>query len=298
MQHDSDKLKTYAVVAEAIRFLQAHAGRQPDLDTLAAHVGLSAFHLQRVFSQWAGISPKRFLQYLTKEHARRCLLASRGVLDAALSAGLSGPGRLHDLMVSCEAVTPGQLGARGEGLVVRYGFTATPLGEVLAGVTPRGICHLRFVEAGERDAAVAALRREWPLAAFQRDDAAVTRLGRRLFDRFAEPEPLSVLLKGTNFQIKVWEALLQVPPGAVISYGDLAGLVGNPRAHRAAGTAMAQNRIAVLIPCHRVIRESGDTGLYHWGTERKRALLVWEQAGDVPGSAPQGAARSVQGGGR
>lgn len=298
MQHDSDKLKTYALVAEAIRFLQAHAGRQPDLETIAAHVGLSAFHLQRVFSQWAGISPKRFLQYLTKEHARRCLLASRGVLDAALSCGLSGPGRLHDLMVSCEAVTPGQLGARGEGLEVRYGFTVTPLGEMLAGITPRGICHLRFVEAGERDAAVAALRREWPLAAFRRDDAAVTRLGRQLFDRFAEREPLSVLLKGTNFQIKVWEALLQVPAGAVISYTDLAGLVGNPRAYRAAGTAMAQNRIAVLIPCHRVIRESGDTGLYHWGTERKRALLVWEQANEVSGSAAQGAAGRVQGGAR
>ena len=295
MQHDSDKLKTYAVVAEAIRFLQAHAGRQPDLEAIAAHVGLSAFHLQRVFSQWAGISPKRFLQYLTKEHARRCLLASRGVLDAALSSGLSGPGRLHDLMVSCEAVSPGQLGARGEGLVVRYGFTVTPLGEILAGMTPRGVCHLRFVEAGERDAAVAALRQEWPLADFKRDDAAVTRLGHRLFDRFAEPEPLSVLLKGTNFQIKVWEALLQVAPGAVISYGDLAGLVGNPRAHRAAGTAMAQNRIAVLIPCHRVIRESGDTGQYHWGTERKRALLVWEQAHDLSAPAPQTAATSVQG---
>jgi AraC family transcriptional regulator of adaptative response/methylated-DNA-[protein]-cysteine methyltransferase len=298
MQHNSDKLKTYAVVAEAIRFLQAHAGRQPDLDTLAAHVGLSAFHLQRVFSQWAGISPKRFLQYLTKEHARRCLLASRDVLGAALASGLSGPGRLHDLMVSCEAVTPGQLGARGEGLVIRYGFTATPLGEILAGLTPRGVCHLRFVEAGEQAGAEAALRQEWPLAAFERDDAAVTRLGRQLFDRFAEPEPLSVLLKGTNFQIKVWEALLRVPAGTVISYGDLAGLVGNPRAHRAAGTAMAQNRIAVLIPCHRVIRESGDTGQYHWGTERKRALLMWEQANGGSGPAPQMVATGVQGGGR
>ena len=285
MPQPPDNLKTYRVVAEAIRFLHDRAGRQPDLDAVAAHVGLSTFHLQRVFSRWAGISPKRFLQYLTKEHARHCLLQSRDVLGAALASGLSGPGRLHDLIVSCEAVTPGQLGARGEGLDIDYGFAPTPLGEILAGLTPRGVCHLRFVESGAHAEAEAALRQEWPLAAFRRDDSAVNRLGRRLFDRLAEPAPLSVLLKGTNFQIKVWEALLRVPAAAVVSYGDLAELAGHPGAHRAVGTAMAQNRIAVLIPCHRVIRESGETGQYRWGAERKRALLVWEEANSLPVSA-------------
>lgn len=287
MPEQPDNLKNYRSVAAAIRFLQAHAGCQPELDAVAAHVGLSAFHLQRVFSQWAGISPKRFLQYLTKEHARRCLLQSRDVLGAALDSGLSGPGRLHDLLISCEAVTPGQLGARGEGLSIDFGFAPTPLGEILAGLTPRGVCHLRFVETGGQADAQAQLRREWPLAALRRDDAAAAGLARRLFDRFAEPAPLSVLLKGTNYQIKVWEALLRVPAGALISYGDLAALSGHRKAHRAAGTAMAQNRIAVLIPCHRVIRASGDIGQYRWSPERKRALLVWEQAVGQPATAGQ-----------
>jgi AraC family transcriptional regulator of adaptative response/methylated-DNA-[protein]-cysteine methyltransferase len=291
MSEQPDNLKNYAIVAEAIRFLRQQAGRQPDLDTLAAHVGLSAFHLQRVFSQWAGISPKRFLQYLTKEHARRCLRQSRDVLGAALASGLSGPGRLHDLMVSCEAVTPGQLGAGGEGLSIRFGFAATPLGEILAGVTPRGVCHLRFVETGARTAAEVALRREWPRASLRRDDGVVIGLGRRLFDRLAEPQPLSVLLKGTNYQVKVWEALLQVPAGAVISYGNLAVMAGHPGAHRAVGSAMAQNRIAVLIPCHRVIRESGDIGQYRWGTERKCALLLREAADAPPVSPAQSVAK-------
>lgn len=277
MPEQADSLKTYAIVAEAIRFLQQNAGRQPGLDALAAHTGLSAFHLQRVFSQWAGISPKRFLQFLTKEHARRSLLRSRDVLGAALASGLSGPGRLHDLMISCEAVTPGQVGAGGEGLTIRFGFAPTPLGEIVAGLTPRGVCHLRFVEPGMQSAAQAELRLEWPQAVFRRDDSEVTVLAQRLFGRLEEPKSLSVLLKGTNYQIKVWEALLQVPFGSVIAYGDLAGLSGHPKAHRAAGTAMAQNRIAVLIPCHRVIRESGEIGQYRWGSERKRALLAWEE---------------------
>jgi AraC family transcriptional regulator, regulatory protein of adaptative response / methylated-DNA-[protein]-cysteine methyltransferase len=274
-----DSLKTYAIIAEAIRFLQANAGRQPGLEAVAAHVGLSVFHLQRVFSQWAGISPKRFLQFLTKEHARRCLLESRDVLDAALACGLSGPGRLHDLMIHCDAVTPGQVGARGEGLNIEYGFAPTPLGEIIAGLSARGICHLRFVEPGARGTASAALRLEWPRAAFRRHDEGVIHLAARLFGRLEEPQPLSLLLKGTNYQIKVWEALLQVPCGSVVSYGGLAALAGQPGAQRAAGTAMAQNRIAVLIPCHRVIRESGEIGQYRWGAERKQALLAWESAG-------------------
>jgi AraC family transcriptional regulator of adaptative response/methylated-DNA-[protein]-cysteine methyltransferase len=273
-----DSLKTYTTVAAAIRFLRANADRQPGLDELAAHVGLSPFHLQRLFSRWAGISPKRFVQYLTKEHARRSLLQSRDVLAASLAAGLSGAGRLHDLMISCEAVTPGQLGAGGEGLTIHHGFAATPLGEIAAGLTPRGVCHLRFVDADGPAAATAALRRDWPRAVFIRDDAGVAGLADRLFGAAGALKPLSLLLKGTNFQLKVWEALLHVPPGSVIAYSDLAALAGSPRACRAVGTAMARNPIAVLIPCHRVIRENGEFGQYRWGSERKGALLAWEQA--------------------
>lgn len=288
MSDDNEKLDDYARVAEAIAFLRRYAERQPDLDVLAAHVGLSRFHLQRLFTRWAGISPKRFLQYLTKEHARHSLRQSRDLLQASLAAGLSGPGRLHDLMVHCDAVTPGELGAGGEGVVIRFGFAATPLGLIIAGLTARGVCHLQFVEAGMPSAAETALQLEWPNAVLQRDDAAAAALAVRLFEPLSSPQPLSVLLKGTNFQIKVWEALLQVPPGALISYGDLAALTGNPRAHRAVGTAMARNTIAVLIPCHRVIRESGDIGLYRWGETRKRALLVREAASRAAGATSHG----------
>lgn len=275
--------RTYETVAEAIRFVRGHARRQPALDEIARQVGLSPQHLQRVFSEWAGISPKRFLQFLTKEHAKALLRASRDVLSTAVEAGLSGPGRLHDLMVSCEALTPGEVGALGEGLVIRFGFAATPLGRIIAGVTPRGVCHLRFVsDEGE---ATAALRAEWPRADFVADDAAAARLADGLFGTLMVAKPLSVLLRGTNFQIKVWEALMRVPPGQVVSYGDLAACVGSPRAQRSVGTALAGNAIAVLVPCHRVIRESGEVGEYRWGPERKAALIAWEGARQYPENA-------------
>ena len=268
----------YETVAAAIRFVRSHAGAQPSLEEIAQHVGLSAFHLQRVFSEWAGISPKRFLQFLTKENAKRLLRESRDVMSAAIESGLSGPGRLHDLMVGCEALTPGQIGALGDGLVIRYGFAASPFGAFIVGTTARGICHLRFVEAGQAQAAQAELQREWPHARFDRDDEAAHRLAAHLFDPFNEPKPLNLLLRGTNFQIKVWEALLRIPPGHALSYGNLAAMAVMPKAHRAVGTAMAHNPIAVLIPCHRVIRESGEAGLYRWGSDRKHAIISWEQS--------------------
>ena len=268
----------YDTVAAAIRFVRNHAGAQPSLEDIALHVGLSASHLQRVFSEWAGISPKRFLQFLTKERAKTLLRESRDVMSAAIESGLSGPGRLHDLMVSCEALTPGEIGALGEGLVIRYGFAASPFGAFIVGATARGICHLRFVEAGEMDAARAALQSEWPHAEWGRDDAMAQQLSANLFSSFRQPKPLSVLLRGTNFQIKVWEALLRIPAGHVLSYSDLATMAALPNAQRAVGNAMARNTIAVLIPCHRVIRESGETGMYRWGAERKRAIIGWEQS--------------------
>ena len=268
----------YETVAAAIRFVRSHAGAQPSLDDIASHVGLSATHLQRVFSEWAGISPKRFLQFLTKEHAKALLRESRDVMSAALESGLSGPGRLHDLMVNCEALTPGQIGALGEGLLIRYGFAASPFGAFIVGTTARGICHLRFVEAGETHTAQANLQNEWPHAILKRDDEMAQQLATDLFSPFSQSKPLNLLLRGTNFQIKVWEALLRIPPGHAFSYSDLATMAALPKAQRAVGTAMAHNNIALLIPCHRVIRENGETGLYRWGEERKRAMIGWEQS--------------------
>lgn len=276
MQNPAARMQAYDTVAEAIRFVVRHARQQPSLEEIARHVGLSPPHLQRVFSAWAGVSPKRFLQFLTKEHARTLLRQSRDVLSTAVEAGLSGPGRLHDLMVTCEALTPGQVGALGEGLLIRFGLAPTPLGRVIAGITPRGVCHLRFV-ADEQDA-VAELQAEWPKAGFVRDDAAVSVLARQLFGALGKGGSLSVLLRGTNFQIKVWEALLRLPPGYVLSYRDVAKLAHAPNAQRAVGTALSRNPVAFLVPCHRVIRELGEAGEYRWGAERKLALLAWEGA--------------------
>lgn len=276
MPQDSARIKTYETVAEAIRFVRTHSREQPSLDVIAQHVKLSPHHLQRVFSAWAGISPKRFLQFLTKEHAKQLLRQSRDVLGAAVASGLSGPGRLHDLMVTCEALTPGEVGALGEGLTIQFGFAPSPLGEIIAGLTPRGVCHLHFVERGEESLAARELHDEWPNAVFARHDARVRDLVEKMFGARADAKPLSVLLSGTNFQIKVWEALLRIPAGQLVSYRDLATQSGAPLAARAVGSAIALNRIAVLVPCHRVIREGGEIGQYRWGGERKIALIAWE----------------------
>lgn len=265
----------YAVVARAIAFIRANAGRQPELAEIAAAAKLSEFHLQRLFSAWAGLSPKRFLQYLTKEHARRALQDSAGVLDAALDAGLSGPGRLHDLMVSCEALTPGEIRARGDGVDMRHGFAATPLGDALFGWTPRGLCHLAFCD-DDRPARLAVLREAWPAARFHGDEEGARLLAARVFPATPTPGKLHLLLRGTNFQIKVWEALLKIPPASLVSYGQLAARLGRPTAARAVGSAVAANAIAYLIPCHRVIREDGESSNYRWGVERKLALRAWE----------------------
>ena len=265
----------YAAVARAIAFLRANARRQPALAEVAAAAQLSEYQLQRVFSAWAGISPKRFLQYLTKEHALAMLRGSANVLDAALDAGLSGPGRLHDLTVSCEALTPGEIRSGGAGVELRHGLAATPLGDALFGWTPRGICHLAFCD-GAAEAGLAALRSAWPAAKFVRDTPGAAALAARVFPTAPQAGRLHLLLRGTNFQIKVWEALLRIPPASLVSYGQLAGHLAMPGAARAVGSAVAANRIAWLIPCHRVIRDDGESGNYRWGAERKLALRVWE----------------------
>lgn len=261
----------YDIVAASIRYLRAHARAQPGLGDIAAAVGLSEFHLQRVFSEWAGISPKRFLQHLSKEYARAALQESADVLTASLAAGLSGPSRLHDLMVTCEAMTPAEVRAGGAGLEIRCGDAETPFGNAQIGWTERGLCHLEFCPPGTGN-----LRAAWPQARLQLDPAGATQLAREIFPLRSAAGRLHLLLRGSNFQLKVWEALLRIPPGHLASYSQLSRLAGVPRAQRAVGSALAANVIAYLIPCHRVIRETGVIGEYRWGSERKQALIAWE----------------------
>jgi AraC family transcriptional regulator of adaptative response/methylated-DNA-[protein]-cysteine methyltransferase len=272
--------RDYARVERAIQFLEENHARQPSLDEIAASVNLSEYHFQRLFTRWVGISPKRFLQFLTKEHAKELLEKSRDVLEVAYETGLSGPGRLHDLFVACEAVTPGEFKNRGEGLTIAYGLHPTPFGECLLAVTERGICHLAFVQPDVRLQALDVLKSRWNSARLTKDVAGTRPVVNQVFAWYTgQPaSPLQLYLSGTNFQIKVWEALLRIPAGVVISYEDMAAHIGMPRASRAVSNAVAQNPIPVIIPCHRVIRKAGDLGGYHYGTARKKALLGWEAA--------------------
>lgn len=276
-ENNSADNRHYEIVAKAIHYLRLETRQQPSLEELARHVGLSPYHLQRIFSQWAGISPKRFLQFLTRQHAKDLLRQSLSVLETTLETGLSSPGRLHDLIVQCDAVTPGEYGAQGEGLQIRWGWADSLLGPMIAGLTHRGVCFLHFA-VDKRDSAQQQLQEAWPLAKFVRDDGAVQQLAENLFDAFGQRRPLNVLLKGTNFQIKVWEALLSIPAGKVATYADVAYYCQKPGAQRAVGTAIAKNPVGVLIPCHRVIRAGGEVGDYRWGADRKVALLAWESA--------------------
>ncbi len=273
-------------VAAAIRFLEAHANDQPGLEALARAAGLSPGHFQRLFKRWAGVSPKRFLQYLTAEHAKDLLRDSNSVLDTSFEVGLSGPGRLHDLFVSVEAVTPGEYKAMGDGLEIRWGLHDTPFGRCLLATTPRGICHLSF-PAGDKEA-LERLRRDWGRARLVEEAVATREVIETVL--MAAPQspdrPLSLLLKGTNFQIKIWNALLRIPHGRAVSYGDLGAYVGAPRAHRAVGSAVGANPIAWLIPCHRVLRKDGRIGGYRWGTTRKRAMIGLEATHPLQVSSP------------
>jgi AraC family transcriptional regulator of adaptative response/methylated-DNA-[protein]-cysteine methyltransferase len=266
----------YTLIERAIRYIEANASRQPELDEIAASVGLSAYHFQRVFTRWVGISPKRFLQYISKENARQMLKDSGDILDVSHATGLSGPGRLHDLLVHTEAATPGDLKRRGEGLVIRYGFHPSPFGECLLALTPRGICYLGFVQT-DRRAALEILRSDWPNATLTESPDDTAAYIPALFHISQHPEkPLALHLAGTNFQIKVWEALLKIVPGQVSTYQRIAAEIGYPQAARAVGNAIAHNKIAWLIPCHRVIRKQGEFGNYRYGLPRKKAMLVWE----------------------
>jgi len=265
-------------IADAIAFLQQHYRRQPSLDEAAAAVGLSPYHFQRLFRRWAGVSPKRFLQYLTIEHARAALDEGRSLLETSYDAGLSGPGRLHDLFVTFDAVTPGQYKARGAGLSIDYGFIPTPFGEGFVAQTERGVCGLAFVDAGGRAGVLDDYHSRFPGARFRPAQTAADRTGRLIFRPRQPPQRLILDLRASNFQIKVWEALLRIVPGTLASYGDVAAAIGQPEAMRAVASAVARNPVSYLIPCHRVIRRSGAFGDYRWGTARKKTIVAWEAA--------------------
>ncbi|HEY8508728.1 MAG TPA: methylated-DNA--[protein]-cysteine S-methyltransferase [Steroidobacteraceae bacterium] len=266
----------YELIEAAIHYLERNFRRQPELAEVARHIGYSEAHFQRLFRRWAGISPKRFLQYVTAEHARRLLSDSRSVLDVSYDVGLSGGGRLHDLMINVVAATPGEIKSGGLGLRIRYGFHPTPFGEAMLAMTDRGLCSLAFVQDGDRNEAVHELRARWPNAHLEEDAAASAHVAHQIFGD--APGEITLFLKGTNFQIRVWEALLRVPPCHAVTYEDIARTIGRPTAVRAVGAAIGQNPIAYLIPCHRVLRKSGVFGEYHWGSARKKALIAWECA--------------------
>lgn len=270
----------YALVAQAIRYLGQNFQEQPRLDDLAEMLHVSPFHLQRVFSRWAGISPKRFLQFLTVDYAKSRLAAAQSVLDATYDAGLSSPGRLHDLFVTLEAVTPGEYKNQGEGLTIHVGRHNTPFGECLLATTPRGIVALNFLDPDHTwEEAFGELQKSWAAATIILDDTLTAPLAQRIFSSQGEQlSPLRILVKGTNFQVKVWDALLRIPHGAVCTYADIARTIQNPNAVRAVGSAVGANSIAYLIPCHRVIRQGGLVSDYRWGATRKRAIIGWEAA--------------------
>ncbi len=264
----------YARVASAIAYLTQHRDEQPSLDRLATSVGLSPFHFQRTFRKYAGVTPKQFLAALTLESAKALLSRDASVTDAALDVGLSGPSRLHDHFVSIEAMSPGEYKSGGAGLRVTYGFAQTPFGTMLVATTTRGIAMLEFLEpAGAFDPRDTTLAN----AHFERDDRVAERLAPKLFGG-GTGDPIRVHVRGTNFQLRVWNALLHVPEGAVRTYGQLAASMGEPDSARAVGNALARNPVALLIPCHRVIASTGIVGNYKWGSARKRALLAWEVA--------------------
>jgi AraC family transcriptional regulator of adaptative response/methylated-DNA-[protein]-cysteine methyltransferase len=267
----------YETVASAIRFIRSNVRQQPTLEEIAQAVHMSPFHLQRVFSEWAGLSPKRFLQFLTKEHAKASLLRSRTVLAVADDIGMSSSSRLHDLMVTSEAMTPGEVQSAGDGLRIGFGIGDSPFGAVCLAWTSRGICHFAFLDQSLQDHE-ASLRQAWPRARFDLDNTQAQGWLDKIFEATPGRRPIHLVLRGTNFQIKVWEALIRTHPGDVLSYSQMAERIAHPRAHRAVGAALSLNDIGYLIPCHRVIQESGEIGQYRWRVERKIAMQAWEQA--------------------
>ena len=278
----ADGQRDYDRVASAIRFIAAHRLEQPPLEDVADAMGLSPFHAQRLFTRWAGVSPKRFLGLLTVEHAKTLLRSAESVMGAAYEVGLSGGSRLHDLFVTLEAITPGEYKAGGADLVLRWGVHETPFGPALLVASDRGLSRLSFLDGKRLDPALAEAEADWPLSRFIEDASITAPYARAAFGPRAAGTTLRVLAKGTPFQVQVWRALMRLAAGTAVTYGDLAAELGHPGAGRAVGRACGANRIATLIPCHRVIRGTGVLGGYHWGLERKQALLAWESARRLP----------------
>lgn len=265
----------YGRIAKAIAFIRQHHRKQPNLSTVAQHVNLSEYHFQRLFIKWAGISLKRFLQYLTLEYAKLRIAETQSLLELTAESGLSSPGRLHDLFVTLEAMSPSEYRAGGTELQIRYGVHETPFGHCLIALTTRGVCNVHFVDNANEKTALQQLQLDWPSAKMTPDPAATGEVCDRIFNT-PHSSPLTLHIKGTNFQIQVWQALLRIPFGGLTTYQGLATSIGKPTAARAIGNAVGRNPVAYLIPCHRIIRGSGEMGGYRWGCDRKAAILGWE----------------------
>lgn len=270
--------RDYELVRQNLEYLREHWRDQPSLDLLADRNGLSAAHLQRLFMRWAGLSPKAFVQALTIDSARKLLRDSASVLEASYEVGLSGPGRLHDLFVTHEGMTPGAYKARGKGLTIRFGFHDCPFGKVLLMMTDQGICGLAFADSGEEEVSFQDMRNRWPEAAYVEDPEATASQVARIFNpaEWKAEQPLRIVFIGSEFETRVWQTLLKVPLGQATTYSDIAGHIGNAKASRAVGTAVGRNPISFVVPCHRVLGKSGGLCGYHWGLTRKQAILGWE----------------------
>lgn len=276
----SQQADDYKKIERAIQFIENNFKSQPNLDEIAGSVHLSKYHFTRLFKRWAGIGPVQFLQYVTLGYTKKKLATSKSLLDTSLESGLSGPSRLHDLFVTFDAMTPGDFKKQGAGLMIDYGFCVSPFGDCLMAVTKRGVCHLGFVQKGDKSDACRQLFEAWPGAVFKENPESIDPFLNQIFNfkNTKEPRPFNLLIKGTNFQINVWKALLRIPSGNVVSYQDIAEYIGRPKAFRAVASAIAINPVAYLIPCHRVISKSGKIHQYRWGSSRKKAIVGWEAA--------------------
>jgi AraC family transcriptional regulator of adaptative response/methylated-DNA-[protein]-cysteine methyltransferase len=278
---DPDRSRDYDLIRRAIAFLSEAWSEQPSLDRLAQHLGLSPAHCQKLFKRWCGLSPKEFVQAITVDHARGLLEGSASVFDAALEVGLSGAGRLHDLFVSHEAMTPGDFKRRGEGLDLAYGFHASPFGDALLIATERGVAGLAFVDEDKgqsREDVLLEMMSRWPKGRFVEAGDKTATYAKQIFspETWSKDRPVRLVMIGTDFEVRVWETLLRIPMGRAVSYSDIARHLGQPTASRAVGSAVGRNPISFVVPCHRVLRGDGSLGGYHWGLTRKRALIGWE----------------------
>jgi len=271
-------LRDYDSVRRAIAFISEHWRTQPTIEAMAEAAGLTPDELHHLFRRWAGLTPKAFMQALTLDHAKNLLRGSASVLDAALDSGLSGPGRLHDLFVTHEAMSPGEWKSGGAGMTLRYGFHPSPFGTAVVIASDRGLAGLAFADPGEEQPALADMQRRWPLASYVADQTATAPFAQRIFDRrlWRSDQPLRVVLIGTDFEVRVWQTLLKIPMGRAVSYSDIAKRINSPKASRAVGAAVGKNPISFVVPCHRALGKSGALTGYHWGLTRKRAMLGWE----------------------